>query len=91
MRDADDRRHVMLAVRFESDIAQNDEFIVAIDFFFGVSRRPSRSGLSPAQRRSVSTACSACSLLGRPGGGIMLDLLAIDVLFLSFNISLILH
>jgi len=33
MCDADYRRHVVFAVRFESNIAQDDQFIVAFDFF----------------------------------------------------------
>ena len=35
MRDTDNRRHVMFAVRFERNIAQDDQFVIAFDFLEG--------------------------------------------------------
>ena len=47
VRAADDRRHVVLAMAFELDVAQHDHLVVAVDFLEGAAR-----GIRPGPRRS---------------------------------------
>ena len=56
---ADDRRHVMFAVRFEMDVAQDDYFVVALDFL----KRPLeiRDGIFFVTGKPVLVrSCNAC-------------------------------
>ena len=65
MRAADDRRHVMLAVRGEFDVAQHDHLVVTGNFFegaaqflariFGIARKPVLVGIGYARRRVDQT------------------------------------
>ena len=73
MRPADDRRHVVFAMRLELDVAQHDHFVVAADFLEGarevlvrvfVAGEPVAVSLDHAP--GVSSRPSRCGFFARP-------------------------